>query len=133
MLMPEILYGISSALILITSLEFIIAQSPHQMRGLMVGLWYGAYGLGHVVVIIGRYPFKCKEDIVYQDIYYYVMKSAVIVIILILFVILAKRYKLRVRTNEINVHLIAEEHYERYMDQEDEFRRQMGLSFESTD
>ena len=131
--MPEILYGISSALILTTSLEFIIAQSPHQMRGLMVGLWYAANGLGCVIVIIGRYPFKCKEDIFCQDIYYYVMKSAVILIILILFVVLAKHYKLRVRANEINVHLIAEEHYERYMDQEEEFRRQMGLSFESTD
>ena len=132
MLMPEILFGISYALVLPTSLEFIIAQSPHETRGLMVGLWYATYGLGRVIDIVGTYPFNCKGDIVCQDIYYYVMKSAVIFIILILFVILAKRYKLRVRKNEINIHLIAEEHYERYMDQEKEFRRQMGLSFEST-
>ena len=133
MLMPEILYGISYALVFPTSLEFIIAQSPHEMRGLMVGLWYAAYGLGHVIDVIGRYPFKCKDDIICQNLYYYVLKSAVVVITLILFVILAKQYKLRVRANEINVHLIAEEHYERYMDQEEEFRREMGLSFESTD
>ena len=132
MIMPEILYGISYALIFPTSLEFIIAQSPHEMRGLMVGLWYGAFGLGYVIDINGKYPFNCK-DIVCQDIYYYVLKSAVIVIILILFVILAKHYKLRVRKNEINIHVIAEEHYERYIDQEEEFRREMGLSFESTD
>ena len=133
MIMPEILYGISYALVFPTSLEFIIAQSPHEMRGLMVGLWYAAIGLGFVIDINGKYPFNCKEDIVCQNIYYYVMKSAVILIIFILFVILAKRYKLRVRENEINIHLIAEEHYERYMDQEEEFRREMGLSFESTD
>ena len=132
MIMPEILYGISYAIVFPKSLEFIIAQSPHEMRGLMVGLWYAAYGLGYVIDIIGRYPFNCKEDTVCQDIYYYVMKGAVIVIFLMLFVILAKRYKLRVRENEINVHLIAEEHYERYMNQEEEFRREMGLSFEST-
>ena len=133
MIIPEILYGISYALAFPTSLEFIIAQSPHEMRGLMVGLWYAAMGLGYVIDINGRYPFNCKEDIVCQNIYYYVMKSAVIIIILILFVILAKRYKLRVRKNEINIHLIAEEHYERYMDQEEEFRRQMGLLIVSTD
>ena len=133
MLMPEILFGISYALVFPTSLEFIIAQSPHEMRGLMVGLWYAAYGLGHVIDIIGRYPFKCKDNIVCQNLYYYVLKSAVVVITLILFVILAKQYKLRVKANEINVHLIAEEHYERYMDHEEEFRREMGLSFESTD
>ena len=99
----------------------------------MVGLWYATYGLGRVIDIIGRYPFNCKGDIVCQDIYYYVMKSAVIAIIIILFVILAKRYKLRVRKNEINIHLIAEEHHERYIDQEEEFRRKMGLLFQSTD
>ena len=133
MIMPEILYGISYALIFPTSLEFIIAQSPHEMRGLMVGLWYAAYGIGCVIDINGRYTFNCKEDIVCQNLYDYVIKSAVILIILILFVILAKRYKLRVRENEINIHLIAEEHYERYINQEEEFRREMGLSFESTD
>ena len=132
-IMPEILYGISYALVFPTSLEFIIAQSPHEMRGFMVGLWYAAYGLGHIIDIFGRYPFNCKEVIVCQNLYYYVLKTAVIVVTLILFVILAKQYKLRVRENEINIHLIAEEHYERYMDQEEEFRREMGLSFESTD
>ena len=35
--------------------------------------------------------------------------------------------------NEINVHWTAEEDYERYMNQEVEFRREMGLSLESTD
>ena len=121
--MPEILYGISYALVFLTSLELIIAQSPHEIRSLMVGLWYAAYGLGYVIEIIARFPFNSKEDIVCQNIYYYVLKSAVILVFLILFVILAKRYKLRVRKNEINVHLIAEEHYVRYMDQEEEFRR----------
>ena len=133
MIMPEILFGISYALVFPTSLEFIIAQSPHEMRGLMVGLWYAAIGLGYVIDINGKYPFNCKEDIVCQNIYYYVLKSAVVLISLILFVILAKRYKLRVRANEINLHLIAEEHYERYMDQEDDFKSEKGLSFESTD
>ena len=133
MIIPEVLFGISYALIFPVSLEFIIAQSPHEMRGLMVGLWYAAMGLGYVIDINGKYPFNCKEDIVCQNIYYYVMKSAVIVIILILFVILAKRYKLRVRENEFNMHFITEEHFERYIDQEEEFRRELGLSFESTD
>ena len=96
----------------------------------MVGLWYAAYE--HVIDIIGRYPFNCK-GVVCQDIYYYVMKSGVIVITFILFVIIAKRYKLRVRKNEINILLIAEEHYERYIDQKVEFRRKLRLSFESTD
>ena len=103
------------------------------MKCLMVGLWYAAMGFGYVIDINGRYPFNCKEDIVCQNLFYYVMKGGVIVIILTLFVILAKQYKLRVRENEINIHLITEEHYEKYMDQEVEFRRELGLSLESID
>ena len=47
-----------------------------------------------------------------------------------MFLILARRYKFRVRDNEINVHLIAEEYYERYLNQEIQYRREMGLSLE---
>ena len=47
--------------------------------------------------------------------------------------ILANCYKFRVREDEVNIHLIAEKHYERYLDQEHQYRRDTGLSFESTD
>ena len=52
---------------------------------------------------------------------------------MIVFLILAKHYKFQVRENEVNIHLIAEEHYERYIEQEVEYRKEMGLSNESTD
>ena len=90
MITPEILIGISYALIFSTSMDFIIAQSPHQMRGLMVGLWYAANDLGYVIDILMEGIHLYVKETVCQDIYYYVMKSTVIVIILILFVILAK-------------------------------------------
>ena len=41
--------------------------------------------------------------------------------------ILAKRYKLRVRENEVNIHMIAEEHHEKYFDQEIEYKREIEL------
>ena len=131
-ILPEILYGVSFALILPTSLEFTIAQSPHEMRGLMVGMWFASYGIGNT---IGKCLFKCEGDIFCQNLFYYVYISVIVLIILIVFLVLAKRYKLRVRENEVNIHVIAEEHYERYIEQEVEYRREMGLSmtFESTD
>ena len=45
-IVPEILYGISFGLILPTSLEFTIAQSPHEMRGFMVGTSFAAFAIG---------------------------------------------------------------------------------------
>ena len=117
-IIPQILYGISFIFIYPISLEFTIAQSPHQMRGLMVGLWYAAFGIGYVINISVKFPFNCQKDINCQSLYYYVVMTIAVLIILIVFIILAKWYKLRVRGNEVNIHLIAEEHYERYMDQE---------------
>ena len=132
---PEILYGISYALIFPTSLEFTIAQSPHKMRGLMVGILFAAFAIGLAINIIGKYLLKCGGDIICQSLFYYMYISVIVFIILIVFLVLAKRYKLRVRENEVNINWIAEEHYERYIEQEVEYRREMGLSmtFESTD
>ena len=123
----------SFALIFPTSLEFTIAQSPHDMRGFMIGLWYAGFGIGYVISINGKYPFKCEGDVICQNLYYFVFKSMIIFVILIVYLVLAKRYKLRVRENEVNVHLIAEEHYDRYIEQEVEYRKEMELSFESSD
>ena len=49
--------------------------------------------------------------------------SVLVLIILIMFLILVKCYKLHVRENEVNVHLIVVEHYKRYMDQKVEYNR----------
>uniref|UniRef100_A0A1X7UKP4 Uncharacterized protein n=1 Tax=Amphimedon queenslandica TaxID=400682 RepID=A0A1X7UKP4_AMPQE len=85
-LVSQILMGISYVLANPVSLEFVVAQSPVQTRGLMVGIWYTSWQ--------------------------------------IVFVILAKRYKYRVRENEVNIHQIADDHYQRYMEQEDRYKKQ---------
>ena len=105
------MYGIAFALILPTSLEFTIDQSPHKMRGLMVGLWYAARGVGYIFTINSKYLLACKKETTSHCLHYFIAKSVIIFIILIVFLVLAKRYKLRVRGNEVNICLIAEEHY----------------------
>ena len=94
------------------------------MRGFILGLWYAAFGIGYVININGKYPFKCTGNDVCQSLYYYVLISAVVLVILICFLILAKRYKLRIRKNEVYKPLLAEEtdplYHEMYMGQEKE-------------
>ena len=131
-IVSECFYGIAFALIYPTSLAFTIAQSPHEMRGLMVGLWYAAKDVGYIITINSKYLFSCEEEAICQSVYYFIAKSVIILITLIVFLVLASCYKLRVRENEVNVHLIAEEHYERYMDQEEEYNNEMGQSLECT-
>ena len=131
-IVSQCFYGIAFALIYPTSLVFTIAQSPHEMRGLMVGLWYAARGVGYVITINSKYLFSCEEETICQSVYYFIAKCVFILIILIVFLVLAKRYKLRVRENEFNIYLLAEEHYGRYMDQEEEYNNELGQSLECT-
>ena len=90
------------------------------LKRIGVGLVFSLFTTIYYVIILACKPFS------------YIDKSVLFLIILIVFIILAKCYKLRVRENEINIHLIAEEHYERYMDQEAEYNNEIGYSLEYT-
>ena len=104
------------------SLEFTVAQSPVHMRGVMVGLWYAtSYGLSFLINIIFKFPFSCESQYICTSFYYYITKSVLVLIILIVFVILAKRYKYRVRENEVNIVQIVDDHYQRYINQREQF------------
>ena len=128
LLIPQILYGVAFALIYPTSLEFTIAQSPVEMRGMMVGMWFASLGVGYLININTKYPFGCDDISICPSFYYYITRSIVIFIILLIFLVLAKWYKFHVRENEINIVQIVDEHYERYLDQEEEYEGLMGLS-----
>ena len=127
-LIPQILLGTTFALIVPTSLEFTIAQSPVQMRGMMVGMWLASFGVGYLININTKYYFGCNDNFICPSFYYYITRSVVIFIILLVFIVLGKWYKLRVRENEVNILQIVDEHYEKYMDQKEEYERQMELS-----
>ena len=103
------------------------AQSPIQMRGVMVGFWHSSWNIGYIIATIVKIFFNCQGQPYCTDFYYYLTKSVIILIILISFVILAKRYKYRVRENEVNIVQIIDDHYQRYMDQEEEHFKAIGI------
>uniref|UniRef100_A0A1X7VGP5 Major facilitator superfamily (MFS) profile domain-containing protein n=1 Tax=Amphimedon queenslandica TaxID=400682 RepID=A0A1X7VGP5_AMPQE len=115
----QVLLGISLFLIYPTSLEFTVAQSPEHMRGMMVGFCYTSLGIGSLLALV-LLDFLSKRHYVY----YLPTKCCILLLILIVFVILAKRYKYRVRENEVNIVKIVDEHYQRYMEQKDEYEKE---------
>ena len=114
-ILKQLVIGISCFLILPTSFEFTVAQSPEYMRGMMVGLCCTSMGIG----IIAAFIFS----VLIKTWYYYIIMCFLQLLILIVFVILARRYKYRVRENEVNIVQIVDDHYQRYMEQEDEYNR----------
>ena len=60
-----------------------------------------------------------------------VLSIVFLILLFIVFLILSKCYTLRERNREINIQAIVEEHYERYIDQEEEYMRQHPQHFDS--
>uniref|UniRef100_A0A1X7V6G7 Major facilitator superfamily (MFS) profile domain-containing protein n=1 Tax=Amphimedon queenslandica TaxID=400682 RepID=A0A1X7V6G7_AMPQE len=115
-IIEQVIFGISFFLLFPTSFEFTVAQSPEHMRGLMVGLCYSSMGFGSAISKILLTSIKKW--------YYYIIACVLQLLILIIFLILAKRYKYRVRENEINIVQIVDDHYQKYMEQENEHWQQ---------
>uniref|UniRef100_A0A1X7UKY2 Major facilitator superfamily (MFS) profile domain-containing protein n=1 Tax=Amphimedon queenslandica TaxID=400682 RepID=A0A1X7UKY2_AMPQE len=123
-LASQILVGISYVLVNPVSLEFIVAQSPVQTRGVMVGIWYASWQIGIILSRFIAFLFHCGHQNICLNLYYHLTKLVLLLIILIVFVILAKRYKYRVRENEVNIVQIVDRTYQNYFKQEEEYNNQ---------
>ncbi len=133
LLIPHSTCALTLFLVIVSSLEFTLAQSPKSMRGMMIGLWYASLGIGKFVDRTLSVPFEkyvehnvlCKGLI--AALYAIIVSLIIAVIVIVIFIPFAKWYKFRIRENIVPVNQIAEEHYERYQEQSDEYRRQYGI------
>ena len=104
-------FTISGILVLV----FVIAQCPDKMKGLVFGIMMGTGGIVDFACYYLVQFTLCSD----------VIKSFSLVVLFVVFLVLSKCYTLRERNREINIQAIVEEHYERYMDQEEEYMREI--------
>ena len=113
--------------------EFILAQCPKAMRGTMIGLLFCFWGLrvyADLILFLPFLHFMSPEVALGRGFYYLLAKTIMASIILFIYIFLAKRYKLRVRETEINIHQIAENFIIKNIEQEEEYcRRNSQLDF----
>ncbi len=104
--------AISNMLIFIALYEFICSQSPHAMKGLLIGLSFAARGFCDMLSSFVIIPFSYIR-IAYPScgMLYIAMNILVAVAGLLVYVIVAKRYKFRVRDEICDVYRYAEEYY----------------------
>ena len=123
---PTILLGIGTLLVTATTLEFISAQSPQYMKGLLVGVFFAIRGLFQFlnsVVIIPlslKQPWASSEMIEHPPVtncgfVYLLLTSVTGLIGLILFTSAAKRYKYRTRDEGMFRQQVVEDIYDRYV------------------
>ena len=112
---------IGTVTVIPTSLEQTVAQSPVHMRGLMVGMWYGAMG----VFIVLSYAIYVPHTLIHSHctLYYHVTVSVCVVVTISVYGVLAKCYKLRTRNDPVNIPHIVATVYERYIEQSQQYRQ----------
>ena len=121
LILPEVMYGVSLFLLLTSSLEFIVAQTPKSMRGIMVGLWNAIIGISNLIngysyllyFYIGTESLGCLS-------YYYIGNTTFILIVFLIYLVVTRRYKVRIRDYIVPVYQIAEEHTTKYLDSSSE-------------
>ena len=92
--------------------ELIIAQSPDKMKGFVLGVMLASRGITDFISI------EIQTQINYT-LCSHLSLTILLVALFVVFLVLSKRYTLRERNREINIQAIVEEHYERYLDQEE--------------
>ena len=118
-LIPQALNGIAHMLVFLTVLEFIFAQAPHRMQGLLIGLWYAMQSINVGIGVIGN--VACVAF--YWE--YYLAKTVLVFLSIVLFFYASRKYKCR-KLNEdidINIQQEIEQAFERNFDREAEFEQ----------
>ena len=111
-IIPQILHGLSLILVFLTVLEFICAQAPHKMKGLLIGVWYSTKSIKFLIVnVLDEQLFLLNDDMVWSV--YRGSKGFGIFLSIMLFFLVSKNYHYRERDKIVNEQAIIEEHYER--------------------
>ena len=127
LLIRDLVIGVGYLLIFINVTEVFLAQIPISLRGTAIGIGMIMIAIGHTIrsgIILILSQLNLNNVSPSCGFYYYLVQSILIMLCLILYVIAAKRYKLRERDRHVNIQAIVEEHYERYIDQEEEYMRE---------
>ena len=119
------MYGIGTTIARVVFYQFLIAQSPEKMKGFTFGTMIALQGTVYFIILISSHKaFTLCFD---------VFMILLLIVLFTIFLFLSKWYTLRERNREINIQAIVEEHYERYMDQEEEYEREHGESISDSD
>ena len=112
MFIPNILEGFAFLLVFMTTLEFICAQAPLRLKGLLIGIWYALLAINYTPLGISEPSTNSITWEVFHEV-----KAFLIFISLMLFLHVSKWYRYRQRDEVVNEQFLVEEIYERELAQ----------------
>ena len=126
LILPQSLNGISGFLFL-TIYEFIIAQAPYHMQGLLIGILYSQLSIKYAFVSIAL-----NSELGHNWLYY-TIKSLIVLLSLLLYCFVSWQYRQRQRdeSSTINEHVTIEDYWEKTINRKDEIKEEEYIEIHS--
>ncbi|XP_064384902.1 uncharacterized protein LOC135333826 [Halichondria panicea] len=114
LIIQQVLVAVAYVFIYGGVFEFICAQSPHSMKGFLIGILFAVKGLFQLIGVLGvLLPFSFWQTSPRAGLVYFLVNILISVAGVVVFIIAAKRYQYRQRDELCNVRKYIEEVYEK--------------------
>ncbi len=111
--------------------EFICAQSPHSMKGFLIGIFFAIKGLFQLIGVLGiLLPFSFWYTSPLVGLVYFLVNIVISVTGVVVFIVAAKRYQYRQRDELCNERKYIEEFYEKDVNHNREYE-DLDVHFDS--
>ncbi len=131
LIIQEVLVAVAYVFIYGGVFEFICAQSPHSMKGFLIGIFFAIKGFFQLISVLGiLLPFSFWQDSPRAGLVYFLVNIVISVVGVVAFIVAAKRYQYRQRDEICNVRKYIEEVYEKDVNHNLEYE-DLDVHFES--
>ena len=120
LIIPYVLHGLAYLLVFMTAVEFICAQAPLRLKGILIGFWYAMISVHYLILTIAN---SVMLDNTTWELFHEV-KSFVIAMSFFAFLHISKRYHYRLRDEVVNEQFLVEEIYKKEMHLAAEYERE---------
>ena len=127
-MVPNLSYALSFVIYLYSFMEFVMCQSPFQVKVIVSGILFACTGFFSVVgyfvnKLIQENPAKRFPGCAF---YQYVINLAILLSVLFVYILAAKRYKFRKRNDIVPFQMFAENYFEKNNERERKHVKQTG-------
>ena len=118
---PQILHGMAQLLVNLTALEFICAQAPRTMQGLLIGLWYATFSIHYLLMFFldSVLHSSTTSMLIYQAV-----RSGLVLVSVVMYLRVSRAYQYRVRDWVVNVQWMIEDIIGRRIVQGERYQRE---------
>ena len=114
LIVPQVLNGLAQLLVHVTTLEFICAQAPRSMQGLLICLWYAMFSIRYILMSSLDHVFTSKlAMLVYQAV-----RCGLVLLSLMLYLCVSCSYQYRIRDWVVHWQWMVEDIIERRIKQD---------------